>query len=91
MIEVTVSEARERLADLLGRVEYGKELVTIVKRGKPVAVLLSMEDYQFMEDAENAFWVKELEKMRAEPGYDPTDTVPHDQVWADLRKVDAAE
>jgi prevent-host-death family protein len=86
-----VSEARERLAELLGRVEYGHELVTICKRGKPVAVLVTMEDYAFMESAEDAYWVKELAKIEAEPGYDPNDTVPHDRVWADLRKVDAAE
>ncbi len=34
MIEVTVSEARERLADLLGKVQHGGEDVTIKKHGK---------------------------------------------------------
>ncbi|KAF0115660.1 MAG: hypothetical protein FD150_947, partial [Rhodobacteraceae bacterium] len=34
MIEVTVSEARENLADLLGKVQHGHEDVTIKKHGK---------------------------------------------------------
>ena len=55
MIIKTVSEAREGLADLLGRVQHGREDVTIVKHGKPVAVMISVEAmayYERLEDAE---------------------------------------
>ena len=37
---VSVAEAKQHLSDLLGRVAYGKEYVTITKRGKPMAVLV---------------------------------------------------
>ena len=37
---VSVAEAKQHLSDLLGRVAYGKESVTITKRGKPMAVLV---------------------------------------------------
>ena len=43
MIEVTVTEARENLADLLGKVQHGGEDVTIKKHGKPVARLEPIE------------------------------------------------
>lgn len=91
MIVKTVSEARAELSDLLGKVQHGSEQVTILRNGKPVAVIVSMEDYDFLESAEDAFWVKRLEAIEAEPGYDPNDTVPHDEVWArNARDTDAA-
>ena len=49
MIEVTVSEARDRLAELLGQVEHASELVTITKHGRPIAAIVPMGDLAFME------------------------------------------
>jgi len=42
--EVPVSEARRKLSGLLTRVQEGKR-IRITRRGKPVAVLLSLPDY----------------------------------------------
>ena len=39
-MSVGVAEAKQHLADLLGRVAYGKERVMITRRGKPMAVLV---------------------------------------------------
>ncbi|MDH3599375.1 MAG: type II toxin-antitoxin system prevent-host-death family antitoxin [Candidatus Tectomicrobia bacterium] len=43
---VNVAEAKRRFSDLLGRVAYGKETITITRRGKPMAKLvpISSED-----------------------------------------------
>jgi len=38
--EVSVAEAKKHLSDLLGRVAYGGERITISKRGKPMAILI---------------------------------------------------
>ncbi|MBC7739459.1 MAG: type II toxin-antitoxin system Phd/YefM family antitoxin, partial [Candidatus Saccharibacteria bacterium] len=43
MITATVSELPETISDLLGKVQHGGEDVTIVKHGRPVAVLVSVE------------------------------------------------
>lgn len=37
---VNVAEAKKSLSELLGRVAYGKETITIVKRGRPMARLV---------------------------------------------------
>jgi prevent-host-death family protein len=37
---VNVAEAKRSLSDLLGRVAYGKETITISRRGKPMARLV---------------------------------------------------
>jgi prevent-host-death family protein len=38
--EVSVAEAKKHLSDLLGRVAYRGERITISKRGKPMATLV---------------------------------------------------
>ncbi len=91
MIEVTVSEARERLADLLGQVEHGHEQVTITRHGKPVAAIVTMEDLAFIESAEDAFWRKELDEEYSRPGYDPKERYSAEEVFAGLAKGEAAE
>jgi prevent-host-death family protein len=91
MIEVTVSEARERLAEILGQVEHAGEPVTITKHGKAIAAIVPMVDLAFMESAEDAFWRRRLEEREAESGYDPGEGVPMEEVFARLGKDEAAE
>lgn len=50
---LTVSEARDRLADVIGQVQFGGERVTISRRGKPVAVVVSVEDAAFLDEMED--------------------------------------
>jgi len=91
MIEVTVSEARERLADLLGKVQHGGEDVTIKKHGKPVAVLISaaaMEYYERLEDAELA---REGAKAYAEYLTNPTAARTIEEIMAEDAAQNAAE
>jgi prevent-host-death family protein len=38
--QVSVSEAKKWLSELLGRVAYARETITIVKRGRPMARLV---------------------------------------------------
>ena len=91
MIEVTVSEMREHLADLLGKVQHSGEDVTIVKHGKPVAVMISVEAMAYYEALEDAELSKMVAEIYADPGYDPKDVVPHEEVWAELLAEDKAE
>ena len=90
MGEVTVSQAREHLADLLARVQYGREDVTIVKHGKPVAVMISVEAMAYYEALEDAELSKMVAEIYADPEYDPKDVVPAEEVFAQLRAEDAA-
>ena len=91
MITVTVSQARESLAELLAQVERAHEQVTITKHGKAVAAIVTMEDLAFMESAEDAFWRKELDAERASPEYDPNERYSMEEVFAVQAKGEAAE
>lgn len=91
MIEVSVSEARERLADLLGKVQHGGEDVFIHRHGKPVAVMISVEAMEYYERLEDAELSREVAAIYADPTYDPTDTISAEELFAQLRQEQAAE
>lgn len=84
MITVSVSEARENLSDLLGKVQHGREDVTIQRHGKPVAVMISVEAMAYYDALEEAELNAMLDAVYNDPDYDPNDTVPAEQVFAEL-------
>ncbi len=53
MINVGVAEIRDNLADALNRVAYQGERIVLERRGKGVAVLVSMEDLALLETLED--------------------------------------
>lgn len=50
MLDVSIADAHNRLSALLKKVQ--KSPITITRRGKPVGVLLSPEEYQRLRQAE---------------------------------------
>lgn len=80
MTEVSTVEAREKLSDLVNRVAYGRERVTITRRGKAVAVLVPVEDALALEALEDHRDLREARKSLAEPG----DNIPWEQVKQEL-------
>jgi len=80
MTEMAVSEARERLADLIESIRRSGEPVYVTRRGRRVAVILDPELYErLVEDAEEAIDRAELRAARDEDDY-----VPWDEVKAEL-------
>lgn len=49
---VSIAEARNQLTAIIHQVEAGQP-TTICRRGKPVAVLLSVDDYERLLDAQS--------------------------------------
>jgi prevent-host-death family protein len=43
---MSAKEARDRFAELLGQVHYGKDTVIVEKQGKPVVAVIDMERYE---------------------------------------------
>ncbi len=89
--QISVTEARENFADLIGRVQYGGEQVKIIRRGKVVAALVSAEDLAVLDALEDRLLGELVAEIQAEPGYDPEDTVPAEEFFASLRTNVAAE
>ncbi|MSO92237.1 MAG: type II toxin-antitoxin system Phd/YefM family antitoxin [Rhodospirillales bacterium] len=59
MKTVAAKDAKNRFGELLDTAR--REPVTIEKNGRPVAVVLSSEEYERLESLENAYWIKRAE------------------------------
>jgi antitoxin Phd len=60
----SIAEARDRLPGLVHEAEQGRA-VSITRRGKPVAVLISAEEYERLKRAEPDLWESLQEFRRA--------------------------
>ena len=84
MIVKTVSETRDGLADLLGRVQHGGEKVTIMKHGKPVAAIISIEALAFLERMEDETLGRMAAESYAEYLADPSKARSAEEVFGEL-------
>ena len=81
MTTMTSSAARTEWAEMLNRVGYGGERITIERRGKPVAVLISPEDADLLEAIEDRIDAREARRVLEEDDREPE---PIDDVLEDL-------
>ena len=90
-IVVGAREARQRFADLLGRVGYGKEVAIVERSGKPMMALIPIELYeQLVAEREARFNV--LDRIRAHLPEVPDEEIDQDvnQAIAEVRGRRAA-
>lgn len=57
MKSVSVAEAKAKLSELLGRVAYGGERITIERRGKPMAALVPVADMERGDENARGDWL----------------------------------
>jgi antitoxin Phd len=80
MQDVSVTWARERLAELIDTARRTGEPIRLTRRGRPAAILLDPEVFQrLVDNAEEGVDRAELALARTEDDY-----VPWDEVRADL-------
>ncbi len=67
--QVSIGQVKRDISDLVNRVAYGGERIVLTSRGKPKAALVSIEDYQRLQEeavAEGrARWTAWLEESDA--------------------------
>ena len=83
MGKVAAREFRNEVSDVLNRVAYGGERVVITRRGKGVAVLVSVEDAETLEELENRLDIKQARKVLAEADRKGEKPVP----WKQAKKA----
>lgn len=76
---VTVSEARQDFADVVNRVAYGRERVTVVRRGRDLVAIVPMSDVLLLEAIEDELDLTTARAALADA--DGAARIP----WADLR------
>jgi prevent-host-death family protein len=50
---MTTVDAKEKFTDLINHVSHTKERVILVRRGKEIAALVSLEDLHFLETSQD--------------------------------------
>jgi prevent-host-death family protein len=76
---ITVSEARQDFAEVVNRVAYGKERVTVVRRGRDVVAIVPMSDILLLEAIEDELDLAAAREALADAGTAPS--IP----WTELR------
>ena len=67
ILEMDVSEARERFADAVNIVAYGGRRIILRKHGRRAVALVSLADIERLEELEDRFEGQRAEEARAEP------------------------
>ena len=82
-ISLGVQDTRQNMADIIGNVFYGNQRYIIERRGKPVAAVISIEDYKFLERVEDMIDSKLLrEAVEASEG-----AFPLEELFAERQRV----
>lgn len=85
MSEMTLTEARARLADVVDEARVEHDPVFLTRRGRRVAAVIDSEDLQRLIDAaEDLADITAAAAARAELDDPAVEAVPWDQVKADL-------
>jgi len=78
MIKVSTSAAREKLAEIVSKAEYGGERTVLHRRKKPVAAIVPIEDLELLERYEDKLDARLAKRARREK------TVAWEQLKKDL-------
>ncbi len=81
MIRVSTSDLRKDTADVLNKVAYGGDRVALQRRGKDVAVIVSVEDYELLKVIEDKADLEMIRKIKEKGG--------DDVFWDDLTRKSA--
>lgn len=85
---LSVSEARDQWADIIGRVQFGGERITLERRGKPVAVIVPVADIELLDRLEDHFDLMAALEAKAEMEREGGRTYSLEEV---LAEIDAEE
>ncbi len=74
-MEVSISEVRDNLADIINRVAYGGQRVVLRRRSKGIAAVVSIDDLKLIEALEDRADLKAALKARKEKGAVPLEAI----------------
>ena len=65
---ISTADARKHFADIVNKVAYGKDPVVLTRRGQEVAALVSMDEFELLQQIEDHIDIADAKKALAEPG-----------------------
>jgi prevent-host-death family protein len=86
---IALSEAKNRLGKLLTEIKRKDERYTITRRGKEIAVVLGIDDFEDLMEQTDIVFQETLRKARAE--YETEDVVGLDRLHKTHQKANGLE
>jgi prevent-host-death family protein len=62
----TIAEARTHLTDVLNKASYGKERIEVLRRNKPIAYIVPIEDVEMLEKIEDMMDIQDADARKEE-------------------------
>ena len=78
--KISTAEARKNFAEIVNRVTYGKESIILTRRGQEIAALISIEEFELLQQIEDYIDIEDAKKALQEPG----ENIPAEEVWKQL-------
>jgi antitoxin Phd len=78
----SIAEARDNFTSVVHEAEEGAQ-VELTRRGKPVAVLVGVEDFERLSNKKPSFW-QAYQEFRRTHDFVKADIDP-DEIWGDVR------
>jgi prevent-host-death family protein len=86
-ISIGIRDTRINMADVIGNVFYGNQRYILERKGKPVAAIINIEDYKFLEQVEDMIDSKLLkEAIESSEGI-----FPIEELFAERQRVISEE
>jgi prevent-host-death family protein len=83
---MSISEARQKLAELVNRASYRQERIALGRRGKKVAAIVSAEDLELLEALEDAADLRAIARALADPE-NASPPIPWKQIEKELGRL----
>jgi PHD/YefM family antitoxin component YafN of YafNO toxin-antitoxin module len=80
MIRIAVSEARDKLSDIMNRIAYSGERIVIHRREKDMVAFISIEDLSLLEKIEDLLDNRAMDAALKES----SEEIPQEEVWKSL-------
>ncbi len=56
---ISTIDAKEQFSDLINRVAHSKDRIVLTRRGKEIAVIISMDDFKLLQDSQDKHDLKD--------------------------------
>ncbi|MFH2060795.1 MAG: type II toxin-antitoxin system Phd/YefM family antitoxin [Pseudomonadota bacterium] len=78
--KISTADARKNFADIVNKVAYGKESIILTRRGQEIAALISIQEFELLQQIEDYIDIEDAKKALQEPG----ENIPAEDVWKQL-------
>ena len=77
---ISTADARKHFADIVNKVAYGNEPIVLTRRGQEVAALVSIEEFELLQQIEDHIDIEDAKKALEDSGAN----ISSEEVWKQL-------